>query len=178
MAASLSSTLSGLSQADSARLTGPVKVLQALEITGVFIGRELTRKDRRLSSGLTLIDRLLGAGIVRGRISEIVGPVGAGKTSLAACFVASATRDGEAAAWIDSAGSFDPVTVAAAGADLTRVLWSCPRVDHSPRFERSGQREENTLTRRIICRQMFADLSAAPGRDPWSGRGDTTDGME
>ena len=131
MAASLSSTLSGRSQADSAPLAGPVKALQALEITGVFTGRELTCKARRLSSGLTLIDHLLGAGIVRGRISEIVGPAGAGKTSLAACFVASATRGGEAAAWIDSAGSFDPVTVAAAGADLTRVLWSCPRSIHS-----------------------------------------------
>ncbi len=127
MAASLSNALSGLSQADSAPLAEPFKALQALEITGVFTGRELTRKDRRLSSGLPPIDRILGAGIVRGRISEIVGPTGAGKTSLAACFVASATRDGEAAAWIDSAGSFDPVTIAAAGADLTRVLWSSPQ---------------------------------------------------
>ena len=135
MAASLSSTLSGLSRADSAPLAEPVKTLQVLEITGVFTGRELTRKDRCLSSGLAPIDRILGAGIVRGRISEIVGPIGAGKTSLAACFVASATRGGEAAAWIDSAGSFDPVTVAAAGADLTRVLWSSPRVDRAPRFE-------------------------------------------
>ena len=136
MAASLSNLLTGLSQADSARLAGPVKKLQTLEIAGVFTGRELTRKDRRLSSGLTLIDRLLGAGIVRGRISEIVGPIGAGKTSLAAGFVASATRRGEAAAWIDAAGSFDPATVAAAGADLARVLWSAPRINPvSPLFQ-------------------------------------------
>ena len=141
MAASLSNLLSQLSQADPGSLSGPAKSLQALEITSVFTGRELTRKDRRLSSGVALIDRLLGAGIVRGRISEIVGPFGAGKTSLAASFVASATRDGEVAAWIDSAGSFDPITVAAAGADLTRVLWSRPRPIHSAIHSsgRSGQ---------------------------------------
>ncbi len=129
MAASLSNTWTELSRADSARSAGPVKNLQALEIAGVFLGRELTRKDRRLSCGLTLIDHLLGGGIVRGRIGEIVGPVGAGKTSLAACFVASATRHGETAAWIDAADSFDPATVAAAGADLARVLWSAPRIN-------------------------------------------------
>ena len=129
VAASLSNLLTGLSQADSARPDRPAKALQALEIAGVFTGRELTRKDRRLSSGLTLIDRLLGAGIVRGRISEIVGPIGAGKTSLAAGFVASTTRRGETAAWIDAADSFDPATVAAAGADLARVLWSAPRIN-------------------------------------------------
>jgi len=180
MAALLSNSLSGLSRADSAPLVGPVKALQALEITGVFAGRELTRKDRRLSSGLTPIDRILGAGIVRGRISEIVGPVGAGKTSLAACFVASATRDGETAAWIDSAGSFDPVTVAAAGADLTRVLWSCPRVDRLPRFERSGQREEDTLTRRhrrgrtICCANVRRPFDFAQGKPHLPGQREVT----
>ncbi|MFI5353561.1 MAG: hypothetical protein ACHQZS_11420 [Candidatus Binatales bacterium] len=172
--------MSGLSRADSAPLAEPVKALQALEITGVFTGRELTRKDRRLSSGLTPIDRILGAGIVRGRISEIVGPVGTGKTSLAACFVASATREGEAVAWIDSAGSFDPMTVAAAGADLTRVLWSSPRVDRTPRFELSGQREEDTLTRRhrrgrtICCANVRRPFDFAQGKPHLPGQGEVT----
>jgi hypothetical protein len=96
---------------------------QVAEISGVFRGRELTRKDRRLSSGIAPLDAVLGGGIVRGRISEIIARPGFGCTSLAAAFTATATRHGEVAAWIDSSGAFDPQSVAAAGVDLARVLW-------------------------------------------------------
>ena len=84
------------------------KVLELPEFAGVFRGRELTRKDRRLCSGLYPIDGLIGGGIVRGRVSEITGVMGSGKTSLAASFIATATRRGEVAAWIDSATSSTP----------------------------------------------------------------------
>jgi hypothetical protein len=96
---------------------------QIAEFSGVFRGRELTRKDRRLSSGIAALDAILNGGIVRGRVSEIVGRPGFGRTSLAASFAAIATRRGEVAAWIDSAGAFDPRSIAAAGADLSRILW-------------------------------------------------------
>ncbi|HVA83956.1 MAG TPA: ATPase domain-containing protein [Candidatus Binataceae bacterium] len=96
---------------------------QIAEFSEVFRGRELTRKDRRLSSGIAALDAILNGGIVRGRVSEIVGRPGFGRTSLAASFAAIATRRGEVAAWIDSAGAFDPRSIAAAGADLSRILW-------------------------------------------------------
>jgi hypothetical protein len=97
---------------------------QVAEFSGVFRGRELTRKDRRrLSSGIATLDTILEGGIVRGRVSEIVGRSGCGRTSLAASFAAVATRRGEVAAWIDSSGAFDPRSIAAAGADLSRILW-------------------------------------------------------
>jgi hypothetical protein len=106
--------------------TTPAKALELPEFTGVFRGRELTRKDRRLISGLTPIDSLIGGGIVRGRISEILGAAGSGKTSLAAAFVANTTRHGKVAAWIDAADNFDPESMVAAGVDLARMLWvSC-----------------------------------------------------
>src|ERR1700735_5393616 len=88
---------------------------QQLEFSGVFRGHELPRKDRRLSSGLTPLDTLIDGGIPRGRISEITGRAGSGKTSIAASFAAFATHRGEVAAWLDSAGSFDPESMAAAG---------------------------------------------------------------
>ncbi len=106
--------------------TAPLRTLtdrQIAEFSGVFRGRELTRKDRRLSSGIAALDAILDGGIVRGRVSEIVGRPGFGRTSLAASFAAIATRRGEVAAWIDSAGAFDPRSIAAAGADLSRILW-------------------------------------------------------
>lgn len=97
--------------------------LQTVEFSGVFRGRELTRKDRRLGATLPLLNNLIAGGIARGRISEIVGRTGSGKTTLAASFAASATRCGETAAWIDLPSSFDPASVEAAGADLGRLLW-------------------------------------------------------
>src|SRR5512146_588511 len=96
---------------------------QIAEFSGVFRGHELTRKNRRLSSGIAPLDTILNGGIVRGRVSEIVGRPGFGRTSLAASFAAIATRRGEVAAWIDTAGGFDPRSIAAAGADLSRILW-------------------------------------------------------
>jgi hypothetical protein len=94
-----------------------------ITLPGVFKGRELTRKDRRLGASLEPANTLLEGGIPRGRISEIVGRRSCGKTSLAAAFISSATHRGEAAAVIDLANAFDPSTMAAAGVDLSRVLW-------------------------------------------------------
>ena len=80
-------------------------------------------KERRLGSGIIPLDVLLSGGIVRGRISEFIGRVSSGRTSLAVSFAASATRRGEVVGWVDSANAFDPATIAAAGADLARLLW-------------------------------------------------------
>ncbi len=95
-------------------------------LPGVFKGRELTRKDRRLSASLAPINTLLEGGIPRGRISEIVGRRSCGKTSIAANFIGSTTRRGEVVAVIDLANAFDPSTMAEAGVDLSRVLWIRP----------------------------------------------------
>jgi hypothetical protein len=102
----------------------PQKEPKQLEFTGVFRGHELTRKDRRLSSGLAPLDVLIGGGIPRGRISEITGRAGSGKTSIAASFASFATRRGEVAAWLDASGSFDPESMREAGVELRRMLWA------------------------------------------------------
>lgn len=104
--------------------TCPAERPQPLEFAGVFKGRELTRKDRRLASGLAPLDTILDGGVARGRISEIVGPASSGKTAIAAAFAAAASRRGEVAAWLDLPGAFDPASVEAAGADLNRILWA------------------------------------------------------
>ncbi len=145
-----------LPQTDSAIQSGSLERVKTLEFAGVFTGRELTRKERRLSSGLTLIDNLLGGGIVRGRISEIVGGTSAGKTSLAACFVASATRRGETAAWIDPLGACDPATIAATGADLARVLWtSLPGGTIAPFMESGTPRPPIDFARKPFVKKLL-----------------------
>jgi hypothetical protein len=104
----------------------------------VFRGRELTLKTRRIGSGLDPVDRLIGGGVVRGRISEIVGLTGTGKTSLAMAFAAMVTRD-EAAAWIEAHDSLDPASLIAAGVEPARMLWvSCGH----PYLPRARQRSE------------------------------------
>jgi hypothetical protein len=80
----------------------------------------------RLATGITAVDVLLGGGFPRGRVTEITGPLSSGRTSLALAVVAAATRAGEIAAVVDAADAFDPASAAAAGIDLSRVLWARP----------------------------------------------------
>jgi len=80
----------------------------------------------RLATGIAAVDALLGGGFPRGRVTEINGPLSSGRTSLALAVVAAATRAGEIAAIVDSADAFDPASAAAAGIDLSRVLWARP----------------------------------------------------
>ena len=80
----------------------------------------------RLATGIAALDALLGGGFPRGRVSEITGPLSSGRTALAHALVAAATRNGEIAAVVDAADAFDPESAAAAGIDLSRVLWARP----------------------------------------------------
>jgi hypothetical protein len=66
--------------------------------------------------------RLLG-GLPRGHLSEIVGGVSSGKTSLAWAWLAAASTRGETVALVDTFDRFDPPSAAACGIDLSRLLW-------------------------------------------------------
>jgi recombination protein RecA len=72
---------------------------------------------------LESVDRGLSGGLPHGQISEIVGPVSSGRTSLLWAALGAATRRGEHVALIDTFDRFDPPTGAAAGIDLMRLLW-------------------------------------------------------
>jgi recombination protein RecA len=62
-------------------------------------------------------------GFPRGAITELTGPASSGRTSLVQSFLAAATTEGEYCALVDASNNFDPHSTAAAGADLTRLLW-------------------------------------------------------
>lgn len=62
-------------------------------------------------------------GFPRGAITEVTGPPSSGRTTIAISLLAAATARGEYCAIVDGSDNFDPHTLAAAGADLTRVLW-------------------------------------------------------
>ena len=73
------------------------------------------------------LDRLLGGGLPRGALVEMSGRASSGRFSVALSALAATTQAGEAAALVDPGDHFDPQGAAAAGAELSRVLWLRPR---------------------------------------------------
>lgn len=120
-------------------LRKPDASLTAEVSAAVFRGHELTLKHRRLSSGIVALDSIIDGGLVRGRVSEIVGHVGSGRTTIAGRFVSSATRAGEVVAWIENSHSFDPADLAAGSAYLDRVLWASVDEHRKVAFDSSGR---------------------------------------
>ncbi|MDA2926766.1 DNA recombination/repair protein RecA [Acidobacteria bacterium AH-259-G07] len=76
-----------------------------------------------LPTGIQPLDLLLSGGIPRGQMTEIVGSLSSGKTSLLLSILAQATTRGELVAYIDSFASLDPAFARKAGVDLQRLLW-------------------------------------------------------
>jgi hypothetical protein len=95
---------------------------------GLRLGVEPLGARHRLPVGLADLDRALGGGLPRGRVTELVGPRSTGRTGLAARIAASATCAGETIAWVDPADALDPEALATAGVRLDRTLWVRPRV--------------------------------------------------
>jgi hypothetical protein len=113
--------------------------LPARDRGAIFRGHELTPKHRRLGSGLDALDAIIDGGILRGRISEFVGPVGSGRTTIAARFISAATSAGEVVAWIENSRGFDPADIAAGCANLDRVLWASVDEHRKLAFDHSGR---------------------------------------
>jgi hypothetical protein len=74
-------------------------------------------------TGVSEVDALLEGGLPVRAITEMVGTESSGRTSLALSFLASTTRTGSVGAWIDVLNTLDPESAAAAGVDLSRLLW-------------------------------------------------------
>ena len=77
----------------------------------------------RTPCGVAALDELLQGGLAAGVITEVVGQECSGRTTLALAYAAAVTRGGSVCAWVDVADALDPVTVAANGVDLARLLW-------------------------------------------------------
>jgi recombination protein RecA len=80
-----------------------------------------------IPTGSLALDHALGVGgIPRGRVIEIYGPEGAGKTTLAQHIVAEAQKRGGVAAFIDMEHALDPTYAARCGVDVENLLISQP----------------------------------------------------
>jgi recombination protein RecA len=114
----------------------------------------------RLPTGIAAVDRILGGGFPRGRLSEVTGPASSGRTSLALALLAHATAGGEVCAVVDAADGFDPRAAQTAGVALERVLWA----------RASDLRNALRATSRLLEAEGFGlvllDLAAARLRPP------------
>jgi recombination protein RecA len=80
-----------------------------------------------ISTGAISLDHALGVGgVPRGRIIEIYGPEGSGKTSLTLHIIAEAQKDGGVAAFIDAEHALDPEYASNLGINLDELLLSQP----------------------------------------------------
>ncbi|MDH3197054.1 MAG: recombinase RecA [Candidatus Krumholzibacteria bacterium] len=78
-------------------------------------------------TGSLALDIALGVGgVPRGRIIEVFGPEGSGKTTLTSSIVASAQRRGGMAAFIDAEHAFDAAYAKKIGVDVDNLLISQP----------------------------------------------------
>src|SRR3972149_98993 len=79
--------------------------------------------------------------VLPGSITEIVGRLSSGRTSLRAACLGEVTGRGAVAALVDADSALDPASVARAGVDLARLLWvrcggrpgGAPRAAEPPR---------------------------------------------
>ena len=136
-------------------------LLRARNLDGTLARPELV--PATASTGLAALDTALGGGWRRGELSELCGPVSSGRTSVLVSTLAAATSRGEVVGLIDSIDRFDPAMAAAAGVDVTRVLWvRGPSV--SPRASASGlgrgEQSDDAIVRRAL---RAADLIVRAG---------------
>lgn len=74
-------------------------------------------------TGVEEIDGLLDGGLPLGAITEMAGPESSGRTSVVLSFIARMTQAARVCAWVDVSDMLSPESAAAAGVDLSRLLW-------------------------------------------------------
>ncbi len=80
-----------------------------------------------IPTGSLALDWAIGVGgVPRGRVTEIYGPDGAGKTTVAQHIVAEAQKRGGVAAYIDMEHALDPAYAQRCGVDVENLLISQP----------------------------------------------------
>lgn len=114
--------------------------------TATILTPDFVREIKVFSSGSLTLDLALGrGGIPRGRLVEVFGPTGAGKTTMALLHAAEVQRAEEGyVAFIDAEHTFDPVLAAEYGVDLGQLIYVDPvtaenAIDTADALIRSGE---------------------------------------
>ncbi len=83
--------------------------------------------DQPLATTVASLDNVLGGGLPRGVLTELVGRASCGRFATLIIALQQITAVGEPAALVDQGGHLDPQVAADAGIDLDRLLWVRPR---------------------------------------------------
>lgn len=91
------------------------------------LGENTTLNVGAISTGCLALDNALGiGGFARGRVIEIYGPEGSGKTSLALAAIAQCQKAGGTAAFVDAEHALDPKWAETLGVDVDELLCTQP----------------------------------------------------
>jgi recombination protein RecA len=113
-----------------------------------------------VSSGIPQLDLLTG-GLARGCLTEICGTASSGRTSVLLFALARATQRGEVCALVDASDAFDPASAAAAGMEMSRLLWvRCG--------EKYPSRKHPSPARKAGCAKTDT-YQSMPSRDSYQG---------
>jgi hypothetical protein len=100
--------------------------------SSVLRGSDLLRQRRRgidtvpVLTAVNGLDQLLGGGLARGTLVELVGRGSCGRFAAVIAALQAVTSTGEVAALVDQGGQLDPQAAVEAGVDLERLLWLRP----------------------------------------------------
>jgi len=90
------------------------------------LGERTHMNVETIPTGSLSLDIALGGGLPRGRIVEIFGPEGGGKTTLTLHAVAEAQRQGGICAFVDAEHALDPAYARALGVDVDNLYVAQP----------------------------------------------------
>jgi hypothetical protein len=97
-----------------------------LSTARALLRRTRDRPVEIFASGVEKLDRLLGGGLRRGELIELVGGRSSGRFSTVLASLAAVSERGDAAALIDLGDHLSPHGVLESGAALERILWVRP----------------------------------------------------
>lgn len=92
----------------------------------IFIGDDPDLKIKKISSGIKILDDILGGGVPRGRSIVISGEFSTGKTFLTQKFIETSQKDGLSCVFIDAEKAVDPEWFKMTGIDLNKLIVARP----------------------------------------------------
>src|SRR5262249_27734558 len=110
-----------------------------------------------ISTGNAAVDDLLGAGLPRGRIIELFGPTGCGKTTLALRWIAAAQGVNATVVFVDADRAIDCEWAQACGVDLEEL--AIVRPDHRGHVCAMVEQVLRTFTIDLVVIDSATDLA-------------------
>lgn len=109
---------------ESLQGTAAARMMNASELIRAL---EKERRHESIPTTLGPFDELLGGGLPRGKMVELIGRRSTTRFSIALAALAAATSMGEAAVLVDLGDHLDPQLAEENGVDLQRLLWIRPK---------------------------------------------------